>query len=86
MLLPTRRWKHFAAMTLIGDGVMAVIHPQRDAQAWSAGPDWWQSLMKQLHDRPSLTRAIGVAQIAGGVWWALAQEQGDRAEVAALKS
>jgi len=75
MLIPTKRWKHFAAMTLIGDGVMAVVHPVRDAHAWESGPKPWRSLMNGLQKRPGLTRAIGVAQILGGVWWALYQSK-----------
>ena len=71
MLSPSKRWKHFAAMVLIGDGVMALVHPQHDTDAWNAGPHWWCHLMRSLHDRPTLTRAIGIAQIAGGVCWAL---------------
>ena len=74
MFLGTKRWKHFAAMVLIGDGVMALVHPQRDARAWATGPVPWRTLMQTLHDRPVLTRAIGVAQIAGGMIWALNQE------------
>jgi hypothetical protein len=77
MLLVPKRWKHFAAMALIGDGVMALVHPQRDARAWAAGPAPWRALMQTLHDRPVLTRAIGAAQIAGGIVWALSQEQED---------
>jgi hypothetical protein len=75
MLVPSKRWKHFAAMALIGDGVMAVVHPQRDAEAWKAGPQVWKDLMQKLHECPALTRAIGAAQIVGGVWWALSQEK-----------
>ena len=74
MLLTPKRWKHFAAMALIGDGVMAIVHPQRDAAAWHAGPKPWRSLMAALHDRPQLTRVIGVAQVVGAVYWALQQE------------
>jgi hypothetical protein len=77
MFLTPKRWKHFAAMALIGDGVMAVVHPQRDARAWAAGPATWKGLMTALHERPALTRAIGVAQVIGGVWWALQQESDD---------
>ncbi len=77
MFLPTKRWQHFAAMALIGDGVMAVVHPQRDAMAWHVGPAPWRALMRGLHNRPGLTRAIGAAQIAGGIWWALSQENED---------
>jgi hypothetical protein len=78
----SKRWKHFAAMALIGDGVMALVRPQHDARAWSTGPKPWQNMMNNLHDRPALTRVIGVAQIAGGIWWALHQEKSD--ESAAL--
>ncbi len=74
-LLPDKRWQHFAAMVLIGDGVMALVHPQRDAAAWHGGPAPWRSLMTALHDRPGLTRLIGVAQIVGGVCWAMRQER-----------
>jgi hypothetical protein len=77
MFTNSKRWKHFAAMALIGDGVMALVRPQHDARAWSTGPKTWQSLMNRLHDRPELTRLIGAAQIAGGVWWALHQEKLD---------
>lgn len=69
-----KRAKHFMAMVLIGDGVMALICPRRDAHAWKKGPKLWRSLMGALHDRPTLTRAIGAAQIVGGVLWAMSQE------------
>ena len=74
MFLTPNRWKHFAAMVLIGDGVMALIHPQKDALAWKGGPQVWQDLMHELHQRPALTRVIGSVQIAAGVWCALQQE------------
>ncbi len=75
MLFAPKRWKHFAAMALIGDGVMAVVHPQRDARAWAAGPAPWRALMHTLHERPMLTRTIGAAQVIGGIWWALSEEK-----------
>ena len=77
MFLTPKRWKHFAAMALIGDGVMALVHPQRDARAWAAGPAPWKALMQALHDHPALTRVIGAAQIVGGVWWALSEEKAE---------
>jgi hypothetical protein len=77
MLIPVKRWKHFAAMALIGDGVMAVVRPQRDAAAWKTGPGWWQDIMDEFQNRPTLTRVVGVAQIVGGVWWALCQERAE---------
>lgn len=62
-------------MVLIGDGVMALIHPETDATAWNKGPQVWRRSMKWLAKRPGLTRAIGAGQIAAGVWWALQQER-----------
>jgi uncharacterized protein YjeT (DUF2065 family) len=75
MMLPSKRWKHFAALVLIGDGIMALVHPQRDAAAWKVGPKPWRALMQEMHDRPVLTRVVGAAQVAAGVWWALDQEK-----------
>jgi hypothetical protein len=77
MLIPSKRWRHFAAMALIGDGVMALVHPQRDAEAWKVGPKAWQNLMQKFRESPTLTRTVGAAQIVGGIWWALYQEKED---------
>ena len=74
MLVPSKRWKHFMAMALIGDGVMALVRPERDAEAWRAGPEAWQELMRKLREHPGLTRTIGLAQVMGGIWWALYEE------------
>ena len=52
MSLASRRWKHFTAMALIGDGVMAVIRPQNDALAWKHGPKPWKALMGELRNAP----------------------------------
>jgi hypothetical protein len=74
MLLTSNRWKHFAAMVLIGDGVMAIVRPTQDAKAWARGPRIWKKWMHRLDRRPSLTRMIGIAQVAGGIYWAITQE------------
>ena len=72
-----KRAKHFAAMVLIGDGVMAIVNPRNDARAWKTGPKLWHSLMGELSTRPTLTRVIGVAQVIGGICWALHQDEAD---------
>ena len=74
-MMAAERIKHFTAMVLIGDGVMAILHPKKDALAWKKGPKIWHDLMHGLHERPALTRAIGAAQVLGAVWWALRQER-----------
>ncbi len=72
-----KRAKHFTAMVLIGDGVMALIHPQHDAKAWKKGPKFWRDAMQAMHKRPTLTRVVGAVQVAAGIWWALKQEEAD---------
>jgi hypothetical protein len=71
------RWKHFTAMALIGDGIMGIIHPSRDAKAWHYGPEPWKNLMQSLEDRPNLTRAISAAQVVGGILWVLHSSRED---------
>lgn len=71
MQLDLSRWKHFTAMAIIGDGIMGLIHPKRDAKAWHYGPEPWKNLMQSLEDRPNLTRAISAAQVVGGILWVL---------------
>lgn len=71
----TKRWQHFCVMFLIGDGMMAAVRPSRAAKAWVAGPKIWRDLMENLAERPELTRAIGIAEAAFGLWWASRQEK-----------
>ena len=83
MSVASKRWKHFTAMALIGDGIMALIRPQDDALAWKHGPKPWKVLMGSLQERPALTRTIGALQIAGGIYWALQQEKANDRDLAA---
>ncbi len=75
MGMSSRGLKHFTAMVLIGDGVLALVRPEHDARAWKAGPAPWRRLMGFMHDHPDLTRMMGAVQVVGAVWWALQQEQ-----------
>ncbi|HEY8997362.1 MAG TPA: hypothetical protein VIM60_05665 [Edaphobacter sp.] len=77
MQLDLSRWKHFTAMALIGDGIMGIIHPRRDAKAWHYGPEPWKNLMQSLEDRPNLTRALSAVQVAAAVAWVLHSSKQD---------
>jgi hypothetical protein len=66
--------KHLTAAVLVGDGLLALVSPERDALAWRMGPEPFRTLMGLMAKRPSLTRAVGAAQIAVGIWWALREE------------
>jgi hypothetical protein len=71
----TRRIKHFTALILIGDGLIACFKPTREARAWRFGPEPWRSLMGALATRPQLSRAVGIAQVGVGLWWILEKEK-----------
>jgi hypothetical protein len=66
--------KHITAIVLVGDGLLALINPERDALAWRMGPEPFRSLMSYMAKRPGLTRWVGATQIAVGIWWALREE------------
>ena len=68
------RLRHITAIVLIGDGLLALLTPERDALAWRMGPEPFRSLMSYMAKRPALTRWVGATQIAVGVWWALREE------------
>jgi hypothetical protein len=68
------RWRHVTAIVLIGDGLLAVLSPERDALAWRMGPEPFRSLMGYMAKRPALTRWVGATQIAVGIWCALREE------------
>jgi uncharacterized protein YjeT (DUF2065 family) len=70
-----RRIEHFAALVLIGDGLLACLKPSREARAWKMGPEPWRSVMGVLARNPQLTRLVGAAQVGVGLWWVLRKEK-----------
>lgn len=66
--------KHITSIVLIGDGLLALISPSRDAKAWRMGPEPFRTLMSFMVKKPGLTRWVGAAEVAVGVWWALREE------------
>ena len=67
--MDTRRLSHFAAMVLIGDGIMAIVRPARDAQAWNIGPKPWRRLMGCMSNHPTLILQLQIANRLGS--WAV---------------
>jgi len=70
--------KYLTAMLFIGDGVLAMLRPYRDAMTWDMGPKSWKALMRYLSDHPDTLRAIGAAEVALG--FALIASEGSAAE------
>ena len=69
------RMKHFLALLLIGDGVVALIRPEHDAAAWSQGPWLWRQAMQHLKKNPTTTRLVATTQIVAGIYWLISEER-----------
>jgi hypothetical protein len=64
------------ALTMIGDGVLALLQPERHMLLWRRGPRPWREVNRYFLDRPMLTRLVGAATVAAGLW--LANRQNER--------
>jgi hypothetical protein len=64
------RLQELTALMMIGDGVLAVARPREHCLIWLRGPEKWEHLVEWFADRPKLTRALGIAEAAFGLWWA----------------
>lgn len=62
------------ALTMIGDGVLALLQPERHMLLWRRGPRPWREVSQYFLDRPALTRVVGLACVAGGLWLANRQQ------------
>ncbi|HVT29509.1 MAG TPA: hypothetical protein VHE81_15945 [Lacipirellulaceae bacterium] len=69
----SRRAFECIAISMIGDGLLAVIEPERHILLWRSGPRWWRKIMQPFVDNPTLTRCVGAAETAFGFWLASAQ-------------
>lgn len=52
-------------MLQIGDGVLTALFPVEHSARWEFGP--WAPMMGWFKEHQGLTRAIGVAQVAGAI-------------------
>jgi hypothetical protein len=68
------RLQELMALMMIGDGVLAVARPREHCLVWLRGPQAWEHMIEWFADRPRLTRAVGVAETAFGLWWAFQQQ------------
>jgi len=69
-----RRILECFAITMIGDGVLGFVEPKGHVQLWLRGPSWWRRMLQPFAKRPELTRWVGAAEFAFGIWLAIQQE------------
>jgi hypothetical protein len=72
--LALRRILEVVGLLMIGDGALAAMTPSRHVALWVEGPRTWRRLMRLFADRPVFTRAVGVAELAAGLWIARRQQ------------
>ena len=72
--MKTTNFKELCALTLVGDGVLTAIQPRRHLMLWRFGPKAFIRTLDALGRHPNLTRTLGVAAAAAGVWWASQQK------------
>lgn len=65
------RASELAAMAMIGDGVLGALMPERHVSRWILGSQKWRP-MHFFSEHPALTRVLGIAEAAIGLWWAAA--------------
>jgi len=66
--------KELVSMTLVGDGILTVINPERHLELLRFGPPACTRTIDALMRRPVLSRVLGVAAAITGVWWASRQK------------
>lgn len=73
MDLAARRSLEVLAIFMVGDGLITLLHPRRQARLWRAGPPGWRDLFDWLEERPGLTAGLAAAEAALGLWLARRQ-------------
>lgn len=69
-----KRLKEVAGMSLIGDGVLTLLDPQRHCLLWEIGPQPCREFIDEFAQHPTLTRVIGALEIVLGLWLATHQK------------
>jgi hypothetical protein len=69
-----KRCKESFGLMLIGDGVLALLEPERHVRLWAEGPRLWRMLMKPFVSRPTITRVVGGLELAFGLWLSSRQD------------
>ncbi len=70
----SKRLRESLAIVLIGDGVVALLDPDRHNRLWEKGPQSYQNVMREFVQRPGVTRWLSVLEIGLGVWLASRQK------------
>lgn len=65
-----RRGLEITGELLIGDGIVSLLLPTGHMRLWRdvSGARWWRASVDWFADHPQVTRIVGGAELAAGVW------------------
>ncbi|WP_345454215.1 hypothetical protein [Deinococcus aluminii] len=66
--LRTKRFLEVFSVILIGDGLISVVRPVGHSLMWWMPLPGVRPLMEWCAERPQVTRLLGAAQVAAGLW------------------
>jgi hypothetical protein len=59
---------HALGLAMIWNGAMGALLPTDHCLALRAGPRWWRNTVDWFAARPQVTRSLGIAELAAGLW------------------
>jgi hypothetical protein len=65
-----RTFGHALGLVMIWNGAMGTLLPIDHCLAFRHGPQWWRNTMDWFVARPAVTRSLGIAELAAGLWLA----------------
>src|SRR5262245_39226105 len=63
-----QRVKETVAMAMIGDGVLALLEPERHCRLWELGPRGLRQGVRWCAEHPAATRLVGALELGLGIW------------------
>ena len=61
-----KQLKEIVGLMMVGEGVMAMVHPHGYARLWQHGPSWWRTMIDPFVRHPGKTRFVGAAEAMVG--------------------
>jgi hypothetical protein len=65
--------KEILGLMMVGEGVIAMVHPRGHVRLWEGGARWWQRMMGPFANHPQLTRVVGAVEAVAGFYLASRQ-------------
>ena len=75
-MIYTKRLLTILGLMMIGEGLIAMIHPKRYVSLWRMGPKPCREFVDWFVENPQATRGIGAVEMVAGLLLALRETEG----------